>query len=83
MNECCPEVGALYHHYKGGLYTVVAIAQAEGTKLRQVVYRGADGHVWTRPLDQWFAMVRPNSGDRTPVQRFTYEPTETPISGRT
>lgn len=79
----CPLVGGAYRHYKGTLYKVVAVAQSEGTRERQVVYRGADGHVWVRPLAQWFQIVRPNEGDRTPVKRFTFEAESSPVSGQT
>lgn len=80
----CPMVGGTYRHYKGGLYTVVAIATNEGSKTRCVVYRGADGHVWVRPLSQWFEGVKLNTGDRATVTRFAYDPqTDATVSGST
>lgn len=50
-SENAPEPGSRWQHYKGGTYTVVAVAAvadgpAEGNLV--VVYRGEDGRVWAR-----------------------------------
>lgn len=81
--QSCPMVGGHYRHYKGGLYVVVAIATNEGSKERVVVYRGSDGHVWARPLRQFFAPVQRNAGDRATVTRFAYDPQSAAVSGST
>ncbi len=45
-------VGAVYQHYRGGLYRVIAIATHSETKEPLVVYRDASDYskVWARPL---------------------------------
>jgi hypothetical protein len=82
VSDQLPMVGGIYRHYKGGLYTVLHIAQVEGTKERVVVYRGADGHVWTRPVYQWFAQINPQPPG-VPCKRFEFAPQEAEQSGRT
>jgi hypothetical protein len=47
------EVGASYQHRKGGIYEVKALAKVEATLAWVVVYRGADGQTWTRPIDEF------------------------------
>lgn len=84
MSEDTPLVGGVYRHYKGGLYVVVAIATMEGSKERCVVYRGSDGHVWVRPLRQWFQGVQcPEPGHRHTLTRFAYDPQPIATTGAT
>ncbi len=62
-----------YTHYKGGLYEFVGVAHVEKTLEVVVVYRGADGTLWTRPVEEFFGTVtvpRPDGPPHT-RQRFT------------
>lgn len=45
-------VGALYQHYKGNIYKVVALAKHTETGEELVIY--TDGtHTWARPKRMW------------------------------
>lgn len=68
IEETGPTPGSRFRHYKGGEYEVVANALEEATLNHLVVYRAPKGTVWTRPIDDWNAMV---DVDSKPVQRFT------------
>ena len=46
-----------YRHYKGGLYELVCMATLEADLSEMVVYRAADGAIWTRPKDVFFQLV--------------------------
>jgi hypothetical protein len=46
-----------YRHYKGGLYELVCTATLESDLSVMVVYRAADGSIWTRPKDVFFQLV--------------------------
>ena len=46
-----------YRHYKGGLYELVCMATLEADLSPMVVYRAADGAVWTRPASVFFETV--------------------------
>lgn len=46
-----------YRHYKGGLYQLVCMATLESDLSAMVVYRAADGSVWTRPEAVFFELV--------------------------
>lgn len=46
-----------YRHYKGGLYELVCIATLESDLSEMVVYKAADGSIWTRPSDVFFELV--------------------------
>lgn len=63
-----PVPGARFRHYKGGEYVVVANALEEATLHHLVVYRTPKGTVWTRPIDDWNAIVEV---DGTMLRRFT------------
>jgi hypothetical protein len=43
-------INHLYRHYKGGIYTLLHIAQSESDGSEQAIYRGADGKIWVRPM---------------------------------
>jgi hypothetical protein len=61
--------GALYRHYKGGLYRRLMDATDEATMTPVVVYRSEqDGRVWVRSLDAWLDHV--DGPDGTRVRRF-------------
>lgn len=63
-----PTPGSRFRHYKGGEYVVVANALEEATLNHLVVYRAPKGTVWTRPIDDWNAMVEIGG---SAVRRFT------------
>jgi len=46
-----------YRHYKGGLYELVCMATLESDLSAMVVYRAADGSIWTRPQAVFFELV--------------------------
>jgi hypothetical protein len=46
-----------YRHYKGGLYELVCMATLESDLSEMVVYRAADGSIWTRPKAVFFELV--------------------------
>ena len=54
-----------YRHYKGGLYELVCIATLESDLSAMVVYRAADGSIWTRPKAVFFELVDVD-GQRVP-----------------
>lgn len=54
-----PQVGTCWRHYKGGIYTVIAVGKVEKDQTPCVVYQSlADGQVWVRPLSEWEEIVR-------------------------
>jgi hypothetical protein len=56
-----------FRHYKGGLYEFVCDATLESDLTPMIVYRSADGKVWTRPASVFFELV--DVGGK-PVPRF-------------
>lgn len=46
-------IGGIYQHYKGGLYQVIALSTGTETESIEVIYVGARGDVWNRPLKMW------------------------------
>lgn len=47
-----------YRHYKGDVYDHVSTARLESDpSVAMIVYRGADGSVWTRPEKEFFELV--------------------------
>jgi hypothetical protein len=49
-----PQSGAMYRHYKGGLYQVLMVVRREGSAEQMVVYRPEDGSMpWVRPLSEF------------------------------
>jgi len=57
-----------YRHYKGGIYTVLGVAQHSETKEQLVMYQGEDKQFWVRPL-QMFSEDVTVDGNQQP--RFT------------
>lgn len=54
------EKGQVWQHYNGVMYLVLILANTEGDNLMKrekypetVVYRGVNGKVWSRRLDDW------------------------------
>ncbi|MDE6583507.1 MAG: DUF1653 domain-containing protein [Clostridia bacterium] len=66
------EVGAIYKHYKGNCYKVIAIAKHSETLEDLVVYQALydEGLVWVRPISMWNETVEIN-GQK--VLRFSKE----------
>ncbi len=47
-----------YRHYKGGLYELVCSATLESSPdIQMIVYRAANGTIWTRPESVFFEQV--------------------------
>ena len=46
-----------FRHYKGGLYELVCVATLESDLSEMIVYRAADGSIWTRPKEVFFELV--------------------------
>jgi hypothetical protein len=47
-----------YRHYKGGVYDLICEARLESApEVSMIVYRAADGSVWTRPRDVFSEIV--------------------------
>lgn len=63
--------GGVYRHYKGGSYTTVCEATEEATGRSVVVYRNAEGRVWTRPTKDFFSVA---NQDGRLVARFAHCP---------
>ena len=57
-----PEPG-LYRHYKGGLYTLIAVGRHSETEEWLAIYRSeaameqGGGGIWVRPLAMWNELV--------------------------
>lgn len=47
-----------YRHYKGGIYELVCEATLESDpSVTMIVYRAANGSIWTRPSSVFFELV--------------------------
>jgi hypothetical protein len=47
-----------YRHYKGGVYELVCTAILESDpEVQMVVYKAANGTIWTRPSNIFFELV--------------------------
>lgn len=68
INEIGPKPESRFRHYKGGEYEVIANALEEATLAHVVVYRSPKGTVWTRPIDDWNAVVE---AEGKTMRRFT------------
>lgn len=53
-----------FRHYKGGLYELVCMATLESDLSEMVVYRAANGSIWTRPKAVFFEMVEVDGRQR-------------------
>ena len=53
------KVGAVYKHFKGNYYEIVAVASHSETKEKMVVYRALQGagEVYVRPYDMFVSEV--------------------------
>lgn len=70
-----PKVGEFYQHYKGGTYSVLAIARDTNAPDSQFViyceYGEDESRSWARPLEEW---RNPAMVDGQPVARFAQVP---------
>ena len=59
MTENIITEGAVYRHFKGGLYRVLHIATHSETREAYVVYRAlyGEGGVWVRPYEMFASEV--------------------------
>jgi hypothetical protein len=64
-----------FRHYKGGVYEFVCEATLESDLSTMIVYRAADGSIWTRPKDVFFQLIDVDGVQR---QRFTPIESEAP-----
>lgn len=48
--ERIPLVGEKWRHFKGDVYTIVMLVRDEATGATLVIYEGADGRRWSRPI---------------------------------
>lgn len=64
------EIGAIYQHYKGHIYKVIAVARHSETLDPLVVYAApnGEGDAWARPIKMWNDVVDYQGKQ---VQRFT------------
>ncbi|RKT22283.1 uncharacterized protein DUF1653 [Paraburkholderia sp. RAU2J] len=47
-----------YRHYKGGIYELVCEATLEpDPKVTMIVYKAANGTIWTRPASVFFELI--------------------------
>jgi hypothetical protein len=47
-----------YRHYKGGIYELICEATLESDpSVTMIVYRAANGTIWTRPASVFFEMI--------------------------
>jgi hypothetical protein len=47
-----------YQHYKGGIYELICEATLESDPgITMIVYRAANGTIWTRPASVFFELV--------------------------
>lgn len=62
-----PVTGDVFKHFKGNLYTILAVAHEADLGIDFVVHKGADGRVWTRSLSNFLGTKELADG---PVTRF-------------
>ena len=58
MNEAeRPAIGSVWKHHSGRLYTVKMYTNLDTTRPEKypvtIVYEGANGKLWSRPLSDW------------------------------
>lgn len=55
-----------YRHYKGGVYEFVCTATLESDpSVQMMVYKAANGTVWTRPVSVFFEVIE-HQGQQVP-----------------
>jgi hypothetical protein len=55
----------IYKHYKGNIYTILAVAKHTETEHALVVYEGEAGDVWARPYHMFIGNTEEG------IKRFT------------
>ncbi|MBR7798430.1 DUF1653 domain-containing protein [Undibacterium fentianense] len=68
MNSSNQSAVRQFRHYKGGIYELICEATNEADLQPVIVYRAANGSVWTRPKSVFFESILV---DGQMVQRFT------------
>lgn len=60
------EIGAIYRHFKGNEYIVIAIGKNTETEEEMVVYSPIDdkSKVWIRPIKMWNEIVDQENNTR-------------------
>ena len=57
-----PEVGKLYQHFKGHIYSVEGIAKHSETLELMIIYKDPiGGDLWARPANMWFDHIERGS----------------------
>lgn len=63
MEALQPTIGSRWKHHNGNLYTVLLLTNSESTRPEEypitVVYQGANGLIWSRPLSNWYRSFIP------------------------
>ena len=49
--------GDKFRHFKGTVYTVIALAKHTETEEELVIYRDEQGSTWARPVDMFCSLV--------------------------
>lgn len=63
MIKDLPTFGSQWEHYSGRVYTVLGVANAGNINSEYpivVVYVGHNGHLWTKPIDNFLEMMVEN-----------------------
>ena len=68
MITVLPEKGQCWRHWKGDLYTILAVGRMEADLTPVVTYANEDG-CWVRPLSEFLDIV----DGREPAPRFALE----------
>ena len=67
MEKYYPQIGAIYHHFKGGDYKVICLAKHSETDEEFVVYQSVSfGTTYVRPLSMWFDIIKVDDNVVTP-----------------
>lgn len=65
-------IGAVYRHFKGGLYRYLGEAVSAGDGTIQVIYLSlSTGVIYCRPREEFFAFVYSGRDTLAMIQRFT------------
>ena len=69
------KAGDKFKHFKGTVYTVVAIARHTETEESLVVYADPQGNTWARPLEMFCSLI---DKDKYPqiTQKYRFEKIE-------
>jgi hypothetical protein len=59
----------VYRHYKGGIYNVIGMGKHTETGEEVVIYEGANGKLWVRPVNMFMEEIEVNG---VKVKRFQH-----------